>query len=377
MKHLTAKYIALLLPLLTACQHGGKTDSSGEAMPVAVAHPTVRAVTLTKQYPGYLKADKTVQFTARVSGTLLHCYYRPGALIQAGQRLFLIDPSTYEEQVAEAQATLRNAEANRDYTRASYERTRQAAQSDAVAEIQVLQTQAEYLQAEAQLEQAQASLRLAEISLSYCLISAPFTGHVTLNTYDIGNYINAAENPVLATLYKDDTLRVYFNVSENQYIRRQMYLMQTATQTSQLDEISLQIPALRDERGALPSTAARAHLEYTAPDVTLTTGTLLLRAVLPNPGGLLRDGMYVTATLPYAHLPQAVLIPDASVGHDQAGAYLYTLSSDNVVERRALTLGQIIDDTLRLVVSGVTPADRYVVDASLKVRAGMKVRPVM
>jgi hypothetical protein len=85
--------------------------------------------------------------------------------------------------------------------------------------------------------------------------------------------------------------------------------------------------------------------------------------------------MYVLATLPYARLDAAVVIPDASVGHDQAGDYLYTLDANNVVERRAVQLGQVIDDSLRLVVSGVTPADRFVLHAGLKVRPGMKVRP--
>jgi RND family efflux transporter MFP subunit len=377
--------IPLLSAALTSCSDRDKNTAADTGMPVAVAHPEVRPVTLSRAYPGYLKADKTVQFTARVSGTLLHCSYRPGDLVHAGQQLFLIDPSTYEEQVAEAQATLRNAEANRDYTQASYERTRRAAQSDAVAQIQVLQTQAEYLQAVAQMEQAEAALRLAEISLGYCSISAPFAGHVTINAYDIGNYINAAENPALATLYKDDTLRVYFNVSENQYMQRQVRQLQEAktaaakpneqTLATQLDEIPIEVPALRSEVGAYHLPAVTARLEYTAPDVTLSTGTLLLRAVLPNPDGLLRDGMYVMATLPYARLDSAVVIPDASVGHDQAGSYLYTLTPENVVERRSVTLGQIIDDTLRLVVSGVTPTDRFVLNAGLKVRPGMKVNP--
>jgi RND family efflux transporter MFP subunit len=383
-KRITYKYLLFLLPYFTACSDARRKATDDAGLPIAVAQPEVRAVTLSKSYPGYLKADKTVQFTARVSGTLLHCYYRPGQQVQAGQRLFLIDPSTYQEQVAEATATLRNAEANRNYTQATYERTQRAAQSDAVAQIQVLQTQAEYLQAVAQMEQAQAALRLAEISLGYCQISAPFVGHVTVNAYDIGNYINAAENPVLATLYKDDTLHVYFNVSENQYMQRQLRLAQDAsdkqsqavrTQLTLLDEIPLEIPALREApQGEVPPTAT-ARLEYTAPDVTLSTGTLLLRAVLPNPDGLLRDGMYVLATLPYARLDAAVVIPDASVGHDQAGDYLYTLDANNVVERRAVQLGQVIDDSLRLVVSGVTPADRFVLHAGLKVRPGMKVRP--
>lgn len=370
---LLVKYLWMLLPCCAACQRDDKAEGTGRGVPVRVAQPEVRAVTLTREYPGYLKADKTVQFTARVSGTLLRCYYRPGQQVQAGAALFLIDPSTYEEQVAEAQATLRNAEANLSYTQATYERTQRAAAADAVAQIQVLQTQAEYLQAVAQMEQAQASLRLAEISLGYCHIAAPFTGHVTLNAYDIGNYINAAENPVLATLYKDDTLHVYFNVSENQYLQRQLRVGRNQSQTTLFDDVTLKIPALSEAASSASSPTATARLEYTAPDVTLSTGTLLLRAVLPNPEGWLRDGMYVLATLPYGRMEAALLVPDAAVGHDQAGSYLYVLSPEDVVERRAVTLGQLIADSLRIVASGLTAEEHYVVDAGLKVRVGMKV----
>jgi multidrug efflux pump subunit AcrA (membrane-fusion protein) len=83
--------------------------------------------------------------------------------------------------------------------------------------------------------------------------------------------------------------------------------------------------------------------------------------------------MYVLATLPYGRMEAALLVPDAAVGHDQAGSYLYVLSPDDVVERRAVTLGQLIADSLRIVASGLTAEERYVVDAGLKVRVGMKV----
>ncbi len=370
---LTMKRLLLFLPLLMSC-HSERSREAAEAMPITVAHPEVRTVTLSKEYPGYLKADKTVQLIARVSGTLVDCFYHPGSRVQPGERLFLIDPSTYEQQVAEAQASLHNAQATLAYTHASYERTQQAAMADAVAQIQVLQTQSAYLEAAAQVAQAEAALNLAQISLGYCSITAPYCGHVSLNTYDTGNYINAAENPVLATLYKDDTLYVYFNVSENQYLKRQLNV---TSEMQALNEIALCIPAFRDEQDRMLQQSARARLEYTSPGVSRSTGTLQLRAMLPNTSGLLRDGMYVLATLPYAVVERAIVVPDASIGHDQAGTYLYTVDTQNRVVRQAVTAGQLIDDSLRLISAGLQPTDRYVVNAQLKVRAGMTVQPTI
>jgi len=352
-------------------------QTENTALPIQVARPEVRTVLLTKQYPGYLKADKTVQLVARVSGTLQKCYYDPGIAVKAGQTLFLIDPTTYQQQVNEARANLKNAKANLDYAQATYERTRKAAQSNAVAQIQVIQTQAEYEQATAQVRQMEAALQLAEITLGYCTIKAPYGGHVSLSPYDEGNYINAAENPVLATLYKDDTLYAYFNVSENQMLLRNRPAGNNRANDSLLNHATLQFPALKEAGDNKEKNIPKiGKLEYVSPNITLSTGTLQLRAILPNPTGQLKDGMYVMVTLPYAQESDALLIPDASIGHDQSGPFLYTVGRGDTLRIRHIEIGQLIDDTMRLVTNGLSPDDRYVVHAQLKVRSGMKITPV-
>ncbi len=371
-------FLSILVPtvsgLYSCREKPAQTEKS--ALPIRVARPEVRSILLTKQYPGYLKADKTIQLVARVSGTLLKRNYTPGVAVKAGQTLFLIDPSTYRQQVDEARANLKNAQANLNYAQATYERTKKAAQSNAVAQIQVIQTQAEYEQAAAQVRQMEAALQLAEITLGYCTIKAPYGGHVSLNTYDEGNYINAAENPVLATLYKDDTLYAYFNVSENQMLLRNNNEHSPQTD-SLLNHATLQFPALKEADGKEENSIPKiGRLEYVSPNITLSTGTLQLRAELPNPTGELRDGMYVIVTLPYAREEQALLIPDASIGHDLSGPYLYTVGRGDTLSLRHIEIGQLVDDTMRLVTGGLSPDDRYVVHAQLKVRSGMKINPI-
>lgn len=367
--------LMLFLPALHCCKKKS-VQAGNSALPIRVAHPEVRSVLLSKQYPGYLKADKTIQLVARVSGTLQKCYYTPGIAVKAGQLLFLIDPSTYQQQVNEAQANLKNAKANLDYTKATYERTQKAALSNAVAQIQVIQTQAEYEQAAAKVRQMEAALQLAEITLGYCTITAPYGGHVSLSPYDEGNYINAAENPVLATLYKDDTLFAYFNVSENQMLLRNNHAADPRTD-SLLNHAALQFPALKEaddnDNKSIPKIG---RLEYVSPNITLSTGTLQLRAILPNPTGKLKDGMYVMVTLPYARDNEAILVPDASIGHDQSGPFLYTVGRGDTLNIRHIETGQLIDDTMRIVTKGLSPDDRYVVHAQLKVRSGMKITPI-
>lgn len=350
---------------LTAC-HKAPQEHQAEALPIEVAHPIVKSVLLTKDYPGYLKADKTIQLVARVSGTLTHNLYKAGGKVHEGEKLFVIDPRTYRQQVAEAKAAWENAQAALKYAQATYQRTEQAAQSDAVAKIQVIQTKANYEQALAEVKKAEAALKLAEIALGYCTISAPFSGHISLSSYDVGNYLNANEQPILATLYKDDTLYAYFNVSENQY------LMRETTQgnvDSMLQDLIISLPALGDKE--------KGQLEYVSPNITLSTGTLQLRALIRNLSGKLRDGMYTIVSLPYRLQEDAILVPDASIGHDQAGSFLYVIDKQDQVRVTHITTGQLIDDTLRVITQGLKPEDRYVTRAQLKVRAGMKITPIM
>lgn len=120
----------------------------------------------------------------------------------------------------------------------------------------------------------------------------------------------------------------------------------------------------------------KAKLDYFAPNIVLSTGTINMRGVIDNAGGLLRDGLFVKVVLPYGQQSNAVLIPDASIGTDQLGRYVYIVNDSAIVETRRVETGQLIDDTLRQIKSGLTPNDRYVVNALLKVRPGMTVNPI-
>jgi multidrug efflux pump subunit AcrA (membrane-fusion protein) len=108
----------------------------------------------------------------------------------------------------------------------------------------------------------------------------------------------------------------------------------------------------------------------------MSTGTRTVRADLPNPDGLLKAGAFVTVTLPYAGETDALLVRDASIGTDQQGKYLYVVNDSNRVEYRSIRVGQLIDDSLRLVTHGLQPRERYVTRALLKVHDGMIVNPV-
>lgn len=362
---LTASIMAV-----TGCSNS-KKDHAQEMPPleITVAKPVVQNITLTKDYPGYLTAFKTVNLVARVNGTLQRINYTPGTEVKQGQLLFVIEPSTYQHQVEEAKAQLANAQAQYTYAKASYDRTKEASISNAVSEISVIQTEANMNQAKASVENAKAALANAELNLSYCYVTAPCDGRISKNQFDLGNYINGASSPVLATVYNDKQLYAYFDVSDNQYLSAYLNSKNNTYGKESIDSVTV-----------LPSGdnafAKKAKVDYLGPNVTLSTGTVEMRAILDNNVGELRDGLYVRVILPYAEKDEAVLIPEASIGNDQLGRYVYLVNDSNVVKYTPVQVGQLMNDNLREITSGVKAGDRYVVTGLLKVRNDMPIKPI-
>ena len=366
-----AKYslITLSVFVLASCK-GKKQPTETQAPSISVTTPEVKDITLTKDYPGYLSSELMVNLVARVNGYLQTSHLVAGSKVKKGDLIFVIEPDTYKDNVTQAEAALKTSKAQLDYARSNYERMKEAAKSGAVSQIQVLQAQSTAQEMEASVRNSEAELNTARTNLSYCYIRAPFDGRITRATYDIGNYINGAAQPVtLATLYKDDKMFVNFNIEDNQFMK----MMITAAQNDSTVKLPETIAVHLGDNGRQNYTG---QLDYFSPNVDLSTGTLNVRANLDNKDGELKSGLYVTITLPYSEKRDAVLVRDASIGTDQLGKYLYIVNDSNIVRYRHIEPGQLVDDTLRQVVSGLEPNERYVTTALLKVRDGMSITPI-
>lgn len=369
MKTVNIYVIVASVCLLAACKEKSK-PAEIPAPSINVAQPEIRDITLTKEYPGYLSSDKMVNLVARVNGYLRSSHLKPGEKVKQGDLIFVIEPEIYENNVTQAEAALKTSQAQVDYARSNYERMKEAAKSGAVSQIQVLQAEATVTETEASVRNAAAELKTAKTNLGYCYIRAPFDGRITRANYDIGNYINGAVQPVtLATLYKDDIMYANFNIEDNQFMK----IMMAANRKDSTVQIPKEVTvSIGHDRGQ--SYAAR--LDYLSPNVDLSTGTLNVRANFENKDGQLKSGLYVTITLPYSEQKDAILVNDASIGTDQLGKYLYVVNDSNIVRYRHIEPGQLVDDTLRQVISGIKPGEQYVTKALLKVRDGMSIKPI-
>ncbi len=365
----------LLLALATAlagCGRRGSDSSASEAtLPIEVAHPTVKDVVLTRQYPGYLSADAAVEVMCRVSGQLVQSNVSAGQRVRRGDVLYLIDPTPYRDAVRQAEATLKTAEAELAYAQSSYERMQEVIKSEAVSEIQLLQAEADVKKCEAALHSAEASLNTARTNLGYCHIKAPIDGQITKGNYSVGAYIPGGGSPVpMATIYNDGKMFANFTVADNQWLRQ--LLIKELTKHSA--DSTYYVTVGLGEGGALKW---QARLDYLSPNISLSTGTLDVRAELQNPDHLLKAGSYVTITLPVGRMKDALLVSESSIGTDQLGKYVYVVSDSGVVHYRPIVAGELIDDTLRIVKEGLRPTDLYVTKALLKVREGMHITPVV
>ena len=352
---------------VTGC--GKHASVAEETMPVDVALPMVDSVTLHKEYPGYLKADNTVEVVGRVNGTLTSVRYQGGDNVKAGQVLFTIDPTQYQAAVQQAQANLDEAKSNYDYYSKEYQAMSKALESDAVSRMEVVQAQSNMLNAQASIADAQAALKIARDNLGYCTVTAPISGQITTNVYGVGNYIAGSGSPVtLATIYSNSKMKAEFQVDDTRY--NEIIGVLESNQNIDFDHLDIVFEQ------ALPHTYT-AKLNYTAPLIDQSTGTIEFHAVVDNPYGELRDGMYMKILIPYRFEPHAVMVNDASISTDQQGKYLYTVNDSNKIVYTPIVVGEMANDSMRVVTSGLKPGTPYVTKAIMKVRDGMTVKPVM
>lgn len=360
---------SLALLVLVACSSGKNDKNAGDEVPeIDVASVLVDSVTVHKTYPGYLTAQDEVDLVARVNGYLRSAPYQEGQFVRAGTVLFTIESSQYADAVRQATAALANAQAAYRYASSNYEAMQKALKSDAVSQMEVLQSKSAMEEAQAQIATARAALQTARTNLSYCTVRAPFDGHITKTDYSDGAYLAGAAAPVkLATLYDDSKLKANFSIDNAQYAEIQQDAANPALQVD-MHRIPLVFDTPTDH-------SYTADLSYAAPAVDPGTGTLLLQARIDNKYNELKSGMYCKISMPTQIINNAILVRDASIGTDQLGKYVYVVNDSAKVVYTPIKVGETVNDTLRVVTSGLKRGDRYVTRAMLKVRDGMTVKP--
>ena len=355
--------------LLTGGCHKEKKHAEMESRPVNVAEAFTDSVVLYNEYPGYLKAEYYAEVVGLVNARITSMNYNSGQYVQKGQSLFTLDPTMYQDAVTRAEATLKSNESNLAYTKSHYEAVLKALEDNAVSRMEVMQAESDYRQAEASVNDSKAALHTAQVNLGYCNVTAPISGYITYNELSIGNYITGENSPVkLAEIYDNTHLYAIFDVEDSQYE------MMTTTDKALESQLYKDIPLTFREK---LKNEYKADLTYQAPAVNRSTGTLTLEGKITNIDNELKEGMYVTISLPYGANPKAILVKDAAIATDQIGKYMFVVNDSNIVVKRRIEAGEIFRDSLLVINSGIEPGDKYITKALLTVRAGEPVKPIL
>lgn len=407
---------ALLLLGSTGCEDKSASQSKPPPPTVTVAKPTRQLLSIYGEYVGQLASPHTIELRARVDGFVKEIAFKDGSIVTKGALLFVIDPAPYEVALQSARAQLQTSEAaleqarnvkDIEVNRANVNRA-QATLNNAQQQVkdnqiafskgavaretldnaitaekqdeaalesarQVLaQSEADYktrvAQAEAQLAVARAAVASAELNLGYTRVYAPITGRIGIAAVRIGALVQAAQGTLLSILSQTDPVWVYFSISEREEF--ELHKLHQENKLGGIGEIPAQIVledgSLYREPGVI-NFAARA--------LDPGTGTLTLRAEFANPDNFLRPGNYAKVRVLLTTEPDALMVPEIAIGSDQAGNFVYTVNSQNVVERRAVVTGPRQEGLIALY-KGLTGDERIIVNGLQRARPGLQVTPM-
>jgi len=338
---------------------------------VGVAKPEVKHVTLYLELTGNTSAFNKVDLVARVQGFLEKIGYKEGEKVAAGTTLFQIERLPYETSLQIAEATQKQQEALLVQAEADLNRQLTLQQRQVASEAKLDESRSKRDSTLAALEQAKGQVQQAKINLGYTEIKAPFAGVVTARLVDPGALVGAGGPTKLATLVQIDPIYVNFNVNEQQVLQIRDQLRKQGLTIKDLGPIPVEV-GLQTETGY----PHKGTIDYIAPDLDQSTGTLPVRAVLANKEAVLLPGLFVRVRVPLQRDVESMLVPDRALGNNQQGRYVLVVNKDNVVEQRPVETGDVVDGGLRIIKVGLKPDDRVVVRGIQRAIPGSVVKPV-
>jgi membrane fusion protein (multidrug efflux system) len=306
----------------------------------------------------------------QVNGIVQKRLFTEGGQVKANQQLYQIDPALYQAQYDSSRAALAKATATQRSAAALAERYKPLVQSHAVSRQAYDDAVAAAQQAAADVLSAKAAVETAHVNLVYTKVLSPIDGIIGRSNVTEGALVTANQTSPIATVQQIDPMYVDVAQSSTQLLRLKQALADGRIKTSDGKEAEVKLVLEDGTAYPLPG-----KMEFSEVSVDPTTGSVIVRALFPNPKHMLLPGMFVRATLSDGVAPQGLLVPQRGVARDQRGEpTVLALAPDNKVELRVIKTGRAIGDQW-LVTGGLKAGDRVIVEGVQRVQPGAVVNP--
>ncbi|HVO94131.1 MAG TPA: efflux RND transporter periplasmic adaptor subunit [Terriglobales bacterium] len=346
---------------------------------VTVAHPQQRNLVDEDVYNGWLEAVENVDVRARVRGHIAKVAFTDGQIVKKGDLLFQLDPRPFEAEVGRSRDELRVVQAQKVAADRDYERMKELVVSGAVSKTEADKSEARALSLAAQVEASKQEIERKELDVEYARITAPISGRVSRAQLTVGNLVNAGgTDPVLTTIVSIDPIYLYFNIDERSLQRYQKTYQERIRQGQGLKQAKFPFSFGLDSDEGYPN---QGVLDFANNRVDAGTGTIQVRGVVANPQSRFVPGSRVRVRIPFGDPYQALLVPDIAILTDQDKKYLFFLNEKNIVYRRDVKPGRLLDDGMRVVSAAgkdqeIKLSDWVIVNGLQRARINSPVEPM-
>jgi membrane fusion protein, multidrug efflux system len=364
--------LAGVLLWASGCQNGNNQEAVPPPPPeVAVVTVSTRPVLLTTELPGRTSAFRIAEIRPQVSGLIQKRLFTEGAEVNAGDVLYQIDPAPFQAALDNAKASLAKAEANLPAIRAKAERYRKLAATSAISQQDYEDKTAALRQAEAEVAYWKASVKTARINLGYTRITAPISGRIGRSNVTDGALVTAYQPQELTTIQQIDP--IYVDVAQSAAELQRLKHSLDAGRLKQSGEDHKKVTLVLQDGTPYP---LEGVLQFRDVTVDPTTGSVIIRAIFPNPRSALLPGMFVRAVVQEGIAEESILVPQQGVSRNSKGEPIALIVDETgQVRQRRLTLDRAIDNQW-LVASGLSGGERLIVEGMLNVRPGAFVKVV-
>lgn len=350
----------------SATEQKGSASSSKEnnAIPVLIDNARQKTVGITVKTLGTLSANATVTVTSRIDGQLMALHFTDGQYVEKGQLLAELDTRVYQATRTQYQGQLAQNQALLESARKTLARNKALFDKGAISRQDLdnqMATTDRYVGA---IKSDRAQIESAALNVGYGRITAPIAGYAGLHQVDVGNMVRASDTTGIVTLTQTDPMALTFNLPET-------HLQQALTVLRQGKKLPVEVMDAFAKQSL-----AKGEVSYISNQIDVATGSVKLKALLPNPEGRLFPNQSVNVSVQIGQLDNAVVVPTAAIQWNNQGNFVYVVDDKHSVHRRDVTVGPTTDQNETAVLSGVAAGEKVVLRGIDRLTDGAQVQPI-